>query len=132
MTVKSTIESLLAEQKQISAREKRRRKSAEKDSQRWFRIQHEILRLKTAELLNKPDAVQLASRRCEGSKCCHLNDLYGTLTDVRRTRCTVVFSNGESWTFPLDSIRPADDSQGFEIGASISRPKVVEPEPATE
>ncbi|MEI8375447.1 MAG: hypothetical protein WCJ35_21720 [Planctomycetota bacterium] len=129
--MKTTVESLQLELEQIRSRQKRRREANEKDSQRWHHIQDELLRLKTAELLNKPNGVQVAIRRCQGHKCYPLNDLYGTLTNIRRTRCTVVFSNGQSWNMMLESIRPADNLQGCELNFSGGVTEMFRPEETT-
>jgi hypothetical protein len=111
------------ERARIGRRQQSRRKAADRDSRRLVEIEDRLRRLTLQELIGKPNAVQLRYRRAPGDKCARLNDLYGTLTEVRRTRATVDFGKGEIWNMPLDSLLPADAWQGFEFGASMRRPE---------
>jgi hypothetical protein len=114
---------LQAERIRITRCQASRRKAAERDSRRLVEIEDQLRRLRLRELIGKPNAVQLHYRRRPGDKCAHLNDRFGMLTEVRRTRATVDFGNGEIWNMPLDALLPADSFQGFEFGASMSRPE---------
>lgn len=104
---------LLAEKKRLETAIKRREAASKRDRQRLFRIDDELHILGLTDLLNIPNAVRIAHRRNEGARGARLNDLSGMLTEIRRTRGTVVFSNGEPWDLPLDEIRSVDKPQGL-------------------
>ena len=111
--VGQAIQELRAEEKRLHERGRRRRDAAERDNKRLDEIRQRLLRFELMKLVNEPDAVKIRYRYAQGDRCSYLNDLAGTLTEVRRTRGTVKF-NGESWNIPLSGLVPANEQQGWQ------------------
>jgi hypothetical protein len=109
------VEKLKAEKAKLEAAYKRREKLQREARNRCCRIEDELRRLDLLSLVGKPDAVQLAYRECPGGQCYHLNDRKGTLTAVRRSRCTVDFGEAGKWNMLLGDVKAADALQGYAI-----------------
>jgi hypothetical protein len=114
---------LRAELACISARGKRRAAAAAKDEKWRFAILHQLEALSLRKLLNVPGGVQTRYRVATG-KDSRLNDAPGTLTEIRRTRGTVLFmvdGQEQRWDFPLSDLKPATEPQGWEISLGGGR-----------
>ena len=75
-----------------------------------FAIERQLHRAKVAALIGQ--RVKVRYRR-NGHP--DLNDAVGTLTEVRRTRCTVDFGDLGRWTMPIDDVAEVGCEQGTEI-----------------
>jgi hypothetical protein len=70
-------------------------------------------RLALSAVLERPGAVRVRYPYPPSNPCHKLNDRFGTLIEVRRTRCRVDF-DGESWTFPLEYITIVESQEPHE------------------
>ena len=104
---------LISEREEITERRHRRRSEDEGDCKRLRTIEQELHRLSIIELVGKPGAVKPRYRERKGTRCEHLNDLTGTVVEVRRTRALVDFGEGGRWEMPVQWVLPADGTQGF-------------------
>lgn len=106
---------LLAEMDRIKARCKKRVADNQRDSKRIYAIESELNKLKIVELVGVANAVQLGVRYPANHRCSRLNNLKGTVNQVRRTKASVTFENGERWSWHLENLQPAGEQQGFWI-----------------
>jgi hypothetical protein len=119
-TIQKQRERLLLEQEQLRRKWDRLRKENEKDQKRMDTIPTELRRLEFVELIGKPGAVKLRYREQSGDRCFHLNDLRGTVLQVRRTRALVDFgaagastdSKSGRWNVYLCNLATTDKPQG--------------------
>lgn len=96
----SKIESLQAERQKLQAR---LREIADELTQLESIRHAEQIR----ELVDQPDAVKLAFRWHPDPKAQAYIGKPGTLVEVRRTRCSVVFGDGLKWNLKLEDVIPA-------------------------
>jgi hypothetical protein len=73
-------------------------------------IERQIHRTQVAALVG-----QQVQRRYRRSQHPELNDAIGTLTAVRRTRCSVDYGHLGKWSLPIDDVAEAGVEQGMEI-----------------
>ena len=109
----TNLDKLKAELDRLHKRAQKRRAEQEADQKRERVIKTAIDRNKVAELLNVPDGVTVRYRQSSG-RAAGLNDATGTVLEVRRTRCTVLFGDTK-WSFPMENLLPATEKalQGF-------------------
>ena len=111
-------EKLEAEVDTINKRRTKRREADQSDLQRLNKIERQIYRLGIVELLNVENGARLRHRRQSGDRLAIHNDTPGTVTEVRRTRCTVSF-NGDVWHLPIESVMAAAAMQGEQLGIAL-------------
>lgn len=77
-------------------------------------LRRELERARLRELVGQDNAVRLRFRRSD--RWSVLNDLFGTITEVRRTRASVDFGTPHGVVrIALDALRPASELQGLVI-----------------
>jgi hypothetical protein len=111
---KVTIESLDAEIAAICRRIKARQQAAEKDRERAEQIRQERHRLVLFGVVGVAGAVQVRFRSPACWAESKLNDLKGTVLEVRRSRATVDFA-GERWDYALKDLILAGEDQGISM-----------------
>lgn len=118
---KTTIADLDQRLKQLAQRMRKReaahRKAMDGHAAEVRRLQAERHKALLELLVDVVDGVQVAFRT--GGP---LDDAYGTIKRVMRTRCLVEF-DGREWSYPLSEIRISTAPQGFRFGVrTIERP----------
>lgn len=106
-----TLDRLRAENKKLRNKLKRLANQREETQQALHASEDAIRRETLRQAIGQP-----VKRRYRSSKHPLLNDAIGTLTSVRRTRCTVKYSEPihgcDTWTMPIDGVCLAQDEQG--------------------
>jgi hypothetical protein len=108
----ATIERLEVELERIRKREARRREASRRDDEKAQRIREAIHRLRLASLVGVAGAVRIQFRRPAGDKWEWLNDLPGTIKQVRRLWAVVDF-NGQEVNVPMENLIRVEQPQGL-------------------
>ena len=115
----ANVVSIESQIKSFEEKIRERRAANERDQQSIFALYRQQHKENLTELVGKANAVRLRHRYQTGDQCAKLNDLSGTLTEIRKTRCSVMFKNGELWNLLLDEVAPMTQEQGFQIGFGV-------------
>jgi hypothetical protein len=105
-------EQLRGEQDRLIKRTRSLRAQLQKIDERQSQIRRELHRLDIEALVNVEGGVQLGCRYPRAHQLAGLNDVKGTVLEVRRTRATVAFG-AEKWDMLLDSLKTATAQQGM-------------------
>ena len=103
-------------ERRMAERKKRYHKAARHDQQLVWMLRRKIHAITIRQLEGKPNAVRVKERMPAGHQTHHLNDVTGTVTKCKRTRCFVAFDNGESWDMLIESVAPVTEPQGEVFG----------------
>ena len=108
-------EKIKAEIAKVEAGIKRRENINRQERARSFDLGRKLHKLIIVELAGIENAVRIRFRYRTGHTYESLNDVLGTITEVRRTLASVRF-DGEVWDWPISDLAPAGNEQGFVIG----------------
>ncbi len=115
-----TSEKLLAEQKKIEARMRRRNEQAQADQKRLYEIKRLLEKAELAKLTGIERGVKIGIRFEPGNPAAKLNHAVGTLVKVNRTCALVDFGELGKWNWPINELVAADARQGVTMEAMMS------------
>ena len=113
-------EKLIAERKQIEARQERRNAAEKADRKRLEAIAMALMKLQLSKLIGVADGVKVNTRYHADHPNAKFNHAAGTLVKVNRTRALVDFGELGRWTWPVYRLTAAEGRQGVTLEALLA------------